>query len=92
VVTRPLSNDILHGITRQALMQLAADGGIQVEERAFTIDEALAAKEAFISSATTVVWPVVSLDGQTIGDGKPGPVSLRLRQLYLQLAEQSTQG
>lgn len=92
VVTRPLSNDILHGITRQALMQLAAEGGIQVEERAFTVAEALAAKEAFISSATTIVWPVVSIDGQTIGDGKPGPVSLRLRQRYLALAEQASQG
>lgn len=92
VVTRPLSNDILHGITRKALMQLAVEGGIQMEERAFTIAEALAAKEAFISSATTVVWPVVSIDGQTIGDGKPGPVSLRLRELYLVLAEQATRG
>ncbi|NCB59654.1 MAG: D-amino acid aminotransferase, partial [Gammaproteobacteria bacterium] len=87
VVTRPLSHDILHGITRKALLELAARDGIKVEERLFTPDEAYHAKEAFISSATTFVWPVVSIDGKQIGDGKPGPVALRLRDIYVELAK-----
>ncbi len=87
IVTRPLSNDILHGITRKALLELAARDGIKVEERLFTPDEAYHAKEAFISSATTFVWPVVSIDGKPVGDGKPGPISLRLRDIYVELAK-----
>ncbi len=86
LVTRPLSNQILHGITRQALLKLADEGGIRVEERPFSVEEARAAREAFISSATTFVWPVVSIDGQIIGDGRPGPVAERLRALYVELA------
>jgi D-alanine transaminase len=86
IVTRPLSNDILHGITRASLMQLAADANIEIEERYFTIEEAYAAKEAFISSATTFVWPVVEIDGKQIGDGAPGPISLKLREIYIRVA------
>lgn len=88
VVTRPLSNDILHGITRKSLLKLAADDQIKLEERLFTPEEAYHASEIFISSATTFVLPVVSLDGKTIGDGKPGPVSRRLREIYIDMVKQ----
>lgn len=87
VVTRPLSHDILHGITRKALVALAERHGIVIEERLFTPEEASHAVEAFISSATTFVWPVVSIDGKAVGDGKPGPVALKLRDIYVELAK-----
>lgn len=83
VVTRHLSNDILHGITRQSLLALAEKEGIALEERPFTPDEAYHAREIFLSSATTFVLPVVNLDGKTIGDGKPGPIARRLRAIYI---------
>ncbi len=86
IITRPLSNDILHGITRASLVKLAADTGIELEERLFTIEEAYQAKEAFISSASTFVWPVIDIDGHTIGDGKPGEISLKLREIYIKMA------
>lgn len=92
LITRPLSNDILHGITRKALLQLAADHHLTVEERAFTPQEALAAKEAFISSATTFVWPVVEIDGVTIGDGRPGPLARQLRDIYIGMIRAQTAG
>jgi D-alanine transaminase len=83
IVTRQLSHDILHGITRRAVMKLAAEAGLVVEERPFSIAEAQAADEAFVTSATTFVMPVVRIDGKPVGDGKPGPVTKRLRELYL---------
>ncbi|WP_243032484.1 D-amino-acid transaminase [Vibrio cincinnatiensis] len=86
LVTRPLSNDILHGITRASLMALAKEYSMVVEERFFTIEEAYAAQEAFISSATTFIWPVVAIDGKPIGEGKPGEISLRLRDIYIKTA------
>lgn len=86
IVTRPLSNDILHGITRASLLQLAKETGISVEERAFTIEEAYAAKEAFISSASTFVWPVIEIDSHIIGGGQPGPVAKKMRSIYLKTA------
>lgn len=86
LVTRPLSHDILHGITRASLMALAKEYSMVVEERFFTIEEAYAAQEAFISSATTFIWPVVAIDGKPIGEGKPGEVSLRLRDIYIKTA------
>lgn len=88
VVTRPLSNDILHGITRHALLALAASDNITLEQRLFTPEEAYHASEIFISSATTFVLPVVTLDGKTIGDGKPGPVTRRLREIYIERVKQ----
>jgi D-alanine transaminase len=88
LITRPLSNDILHGITRASLMQLAADENIEVEERPFTIEEAYAAKEAFVSSATTFIWPVVQIDDKQIADGKPGPITKRLREIYVKVAKE----
>ena len=82
VITRPLSNWILLGIRRRTLLEIAAKANLEVEERPFTVAEALAADEAFISSATTIVMPVVSIDGQQIGTGTPGPITMRLRELY----------
>jgi len=89
LVTRPPSHAILKGITRTTLLKLMAELQMPVEERAFSREEALAAKEAFISAATALVMPVVSIDGQKIGDGKPGPVASRLRELFHTAAERS---
>ena len=83
IITRPLSNEILPGIRRRTLLELCEKEGITLEQRLFTLDEALAADEAFISSATTIVLPVVSIDGSTIGTGEPGPITQKLRALYL---------
>lgn len=82
LVTRQLSHAILPGITRGSILSLAREAGIPVEERAFTIDEAKSAAEAFITSATQLVQPVVKIDGQAVADGKPGALTLRLRKLY----------
>ena len=83
IVTRELSHDILHGITRAAVLRLAREAQMQVEERGFTPAEAAAADEAFVTSASAFVMPVVAIDGAQIGSGKPGPVSARLREIYL---------
>ena len=83
IVTRGLSNDILHGITRAAVLRFAEEAQMEVEERLFTIDEAKAADEAFVTSATTFVMPVVAIDDAQIGSGEPGPVAKRLREIYL---------
>lgn len=88
LVTRPLSNDILHGITRESLMALAKELNLNIEERFFTIEEAYQAKEAFISSATTFVWPVVAIDDKPIGTGKPGEIALRLRDIYIKTSKE----
>ena len=86
VRTRHLSSDILPGCTRKALLALAAETGIQVEEKPFSPEEAKAADEAFITSATNLVMPVVGIDEAIIGDGVPGPLTKRLRQLYIDAA------
>ena len=86
IITRHLGNEILPGITRSAVLSLVKSDNIEFEERPFTVAEAKVAKEAFITSATTFVWPVVSIDGNTIGDGKPGPIATRLREVYVQTA------
>ena len=83
IITRPLSNEILPGIRRRTLLELCAAESIKLEQRLFTLDEALAADEAFISSATTIVLPVVSIDGQKISSGEPGPITRKLRALYV---------
>jgi D-alanine transaminase len=83
IITRQLSNDILHGITRAAVLRFVREAQMEVEERPFTIDEAKAADEGFITSASAFVMPVVEIDGQTLGDGAPGPVARRLREIYL---------
>ena len=86
IVTRPLSNAVLPGITRLAVMRLAAEDGLTLEERAFTVEEACAAAEVFFTSASNFVVPVVSIDGRAIGAGRPGPRTARLRELYVALA------
>jgi len=83
IITRHLGNEILHGITRAAVLRFAREAQMKVEERSFTIEEAKAADEAFITSASTFVMPVVEIDGTQVGDGVPGPVASRLREVYL---------
>jgi len=83
IITRALSNDILHGITRAAVLRFALEAQMQVEERDFTIDEAKDADEAFITSASAFVMPVVEIDGVALGPGTPGDRSLRLREIYI---------
>ena len=83
IITRALSSDILHGITRAAVLRFAREAQMEVEERNFSIDEAKAADEAFITAASGVVMPVVQVDGVDIGSGKPGKVATRLREIYL---------
>lgn len=84
IVTRHLGTEILHGITRAAVLRFAREAQMKVEERSFTIEEAKNAREAFITSASTFVMPVVEVDGAPVGDGKPGPVAFRLREIYLE--------
>jgi D-alanine transaminase len=86
IVARPLSPAILPGITRQAVLRFAGEAGLRVEERPFTLDEAFDAAEAFNTSASGFVLPVVSIDGRPIGTGKPGPLTRRLRALYIEMA------
>ncbi len=83
IVTRHLGTEILHGITRAAVLRCAREAQMEVEERPFTIAEAQAADEAFITSASAFVMPVVDVDGVVLGTGKPGPVAARLREIYL---------
>jgi D-alanine transaminase len=83
IVTRHLGHEILSGITRTAVLRFAREAQMVVEERPFSIDEAKAADEAFITSASAFVMPVVELDGQAIGTGKPGSMTARLREIYL---------
>lgn len=84
IITRQLTNDILHGITRTAVLRFAAEAQFEVEERPFTVAEAQAADEAFATAATIFVMPVVEIDGHPVGAGKPGPVVARLRELYIE--------
>ncbi len=86
IVTRRLGNEILPGVTRGAVLQLSQQARIEVEERAFTLEEAYAAREAFVTSASTFVLPVVEIDGRRIGSGEPGPIARRLRALYIEAA------
>jgi D-alanine transaminase len=79
VVTRPADVTILRGVTRMSLLDVLAREKLKFEERPFTLREALAAREAFLTSATTAATPIVSIDGKPVGDGRPGPVSLALR-------------
>jgi len=84
--TRQLGTEILAGITRAAVMRFAADEGYAVDESPFSVAEAQAAKEAFVTSASTFVMPVVKLDDVTLGDGRPGPVTQALRKIYIETA------
>lgn len=89
IITRHLSEDILHGITRAAVLRFAREAQMVVEERPFTVDEAKAADEAFVTSASAFVMPVVEIDGARLGTGRPGPVATRLREIYLEESRKS---
>ena len=86
VITRGLSNAILAGCTRRSLFRLAKEHGVEIEERSFTPAEAYAADEAFLTSASQFVMPIVEIDGHRIGGGQPGPVVRKLRELFLEEA------
>lgn len=85
IVTRPLSNTILPSITRASVLRVCRDHGLTLQERPFTVEEALAASEAFVTAAASVALPVTKIDGHVIGTGLPGPVSSRLRRAYFDL-------
>jgi D-alanine transaminase len=87
LVTRPAEHGILRGITRTSLFEVAASLGLKIEERGFSVAEAKAAREAFITSATTVVLPVVEIDGAPVANGHPGTVALSLRGAFFDVAE-----
>jgi len=82
IITRPLSNDILSGVTRLELLAAAKSEGLEVVERPFTVAEALKAREAFISASTATLIPVTRIDGVVLGNGEPGSISRRLRDAY----------
>ena len=84
IITRHLSNDILHGITRASVLRYAKEAQMKVEERSFSIAEAQGADEAFCTAASAFVTGIVEIDGAQIGDGKPGPVATRLREIYIE--------
>ena len=84
IITRALSNDILHGITRSAVLRFAQEAQMELVERNFTIQEAQSADEAFVTSASTFVMSVVKIDGQALGAGMPGPIAAQLREIYLE--------
>jgi D-alanine transaminase len=85
-ITRGLSNRILAGCTRRALFRLAKEHGVELEERLFTPEEAYGADEAFLTSASNFVLPITEIDGRRIGGGQPGPVTRKLREIFLQEA------
>jgi D-alanine transaminase len=87
IITRPLSNRILAGCTRRALFRLSKEHGVKIEERLFTPEEAYAADEAFLTSASQFVMPIVEIDGKRVGGGQPGPVTRKLRELFLEEAQ-----
>lgn len=89
LVTRPADHGILRGITRTTLFDVASKLGLKIEERGFSVEEAKAAREAFVSSATTIAMPVVEIDGTTIANGQPGSVTLSLREAFFDVAEKS---
>jgi D-alanine transaminase len=87
--TQPLGPQILHGVTRRAVLRLASEADVRVEERPFTVEEACRAREAFLTAASAFVLPVIEIDSQKIGDGTPGPVTRTFRQLYIDEARKS---
>jgi D-alanine transaminase len=89
VVTRPADHGILRGITRTVLLGALADQGLRLEERAFSVEEAHRAREAFVTSASQIVMPVVQIDGRPVGNGHPGSVATALRQAFHRYAERS---
>ncbi|MNI11434.1 D-alanine aminotransferase [compost metagenome] len=89
IVTRGNGNAILPGCTRLAVLELAREQGLTVEERLFTVEEAMAAREACLTSASNFIVPITSIDGKPLGDGKPGPMFTRLRKLYMDNARRT---
>ena len=89
LVTRPNSRLVLPGCTKRAVMKVAEELAIRVDERQFTVEEAIEAKEAMLTSASSLVTPVIRIGDRLIGNGKPGPVTVRLRETYLELARRS---
>lgn len=87
--TRDTNANILRGVTRKNLLSIAAEAGHPVSERPFTVDDAKKAREAFITAASTLVLPVIAIDGHAVGNGRPGPISERLRALYLANARET---
>lgn len=87
LISRPLSNAVLPGITRQAVLSYLGETGMSFEERPIRLDELFEAEEAFVTAATSLVMPVVEVDGRPIGGGQPGPKARRLREIYFRLAE-----
>lgn len=87
IVTRPANAGILRGITRTVTIEAAGGQKLDIEERAFTVAEALDAKEAFLTAATQIVMPVVEIDGKKIGGGRPGPIARELRVRFHEIAE-----
>jgi D-alanine transaminase len=92
LVTRDLSNAVLPGVTRRVIMEAAAEAQMPVVERRFTLAEALAAKEAFITAATLGAMPVVEIDGKPVGEGKPGAIGRRVQELYAREAARKAAG
>jgi len=86
IQTRQLGHEILSGITRAAVLRFASEQGYTVKEAPFSIEDARAAKEAFITSASSFVMPVVNIDGVSLGDGQPGAVTRELRRIYIETA------
>jgi D-alanine transaminase len=84
--TQPLGHHILPGVTRRAVLRLAQEEGLAIEERPFTVAEAMQAREAFLTAASAFVLPVVEIDVKPIGDGRPGPVAKEFRRLYVEEA------
>jgi D-alanine transaminase len=87
IITRPLSHEILPGVTRRALLELLKTANLALEERSFTLDEAHNAAEAFLTSSSVFLLPITRIDGTAVGGGKPGPIAKRLRELYVEHAE-----
>jgi D-alanine transaminase len=90
IITRQLDHSVLRGVTRTTLIEIIAAEGLRLEERKFSVEEALAAQEAFVTGATTLVMPVIAIDGQKIGAGAPGPVAQRLRAIFHDTAARSS--
>ena len=90
IITRNLSNKLLPGITRQTILEVAKNLKLNIEERAFTVNEAFAANEAFISSATTLILPVIEINRNIIGNGKIGPITAILRETYIKISKHNS--
>lgn len=89
LVTRPAEFGILRGVTRTTVFDVAASLGLAIEERPFSVEEAMGAREAFITAATTLVMPVVRIDDRPVANGMPGSIALSLRKAFFDIAEKT---